>query len=170
MEDFDHLLSEVNLEEICCHTSTNKPAKTAFYLTPLKKPKDICWYSEVPVGNNALSQHQLCTSAGIKGYKTNHSLRVTSATRMFQDGVNDQLIISRTGHRSIEGVRTYKRILEEQRMELSHVLNNATNGNRATKNISRKADNATVSVFNNISIINNLICIIILITIICSNI
>ena len=56
MEDFDHLLSEVNLEEICCHTSTNKPAKTAFYLTPLKKPKDICWYSEVPVGNNALSQ------------------------------------------------------------------------------------------------------------------
>ena len=89
---------------------------------------------------------------------------------MFQDGVNDQLIISRTGHRSIEGVRTYKRILEEQRMELSHVLNNATNGNRATKNISRKADNATVSVFNNISIINNLICIIILITIICSNI
>ena len=25
MEDFDHLLSKVNLDELCCHTSTNKP-------------------------------------------------------------------------------------------------------------------------------------------------
>ena len=50
---------------------------------------------------------------------------------MFQGGVDEQLIMSRTGHRSIEGVRAYKRISDEQRMELSHVLNNATNGNRA---------------------------------------
>ena len=100
------------------------------------------------MGNNTLSQtvHRLCTSAGIKGYKTNHSLHVTSATRMFQGGVDEQLIMSRTGHRSIEGVRAYKRISGEQRMELSHVLNNATNGNRATKNIYKEADNSTVSV------------------------
>ena len=25
MEDFDRFLSEVNLNELCCHTSTNKP-------------------------------------------------------------------------------------------------------------------------------------------------
>ena len=43
--------------------------KTAFYLTPLKKSKDIFWYSEVPVGNNTLSQTvlQLCTSIEMKG-------------------------------------------------------------------------------------------------------
>ena len=97
----------VNLYHIYLHHCPST-AKTAFYLTPLKKPKDICWYSEVPVGNNTLSQtvRRLCTSAGIKGYKTNHSLRVTSATRMFQGGVDEQLIMSRTGHRSIEGVRS----------------------------------------------------------------
>ena len=52
----------------------------------------------------------------------NHSLCVTSATRMFQGGVDEQLIMSRTGHRSIEGVWAYKRISDEQRTELSHIL------------------------------------------------
>ena len=75
-------------------------AKTGFYLTPLKKPKYICRYSKVSMGNT-LSQtvHRLCTSTGIKKYKTNHSLCVTSATRTFQGGVDEQLIMSRTGHR-----------------------------------------------------------------------
>ena len=62
------------------------------------------------------------------GFKTTHSLRVTTATRLFQSGVEEQLIMSRTGHHSIEGIRTYKRISEEQKLALSSVLNNATNG------------------------------------------
>lgn len=36
--------------------------------------------------------------------------------------------MARTGHRSIEGVRTYKRVGEELKQALSNILNAATNG------------------------------------------
>ena len=104
---------------------------SAFYLTPIKKPKSAIWYSVTAVGHNTLSQtvRRLCKEAGIQGFKTNHSLRVTNATRLFQSGVDEQLIMSRTGHRSVQGVRTYKRVSEDQKLVLSSVLNAATNGN-----------------------------------------
>ena len=110
-------------------------AKTdAFYLTPLKKPKGNVWYGQTPIGHNTLDTtvSRICKAAGIVGYKTNHSLRVTTATRLFQKGVEEQLIMARTGHRSLEGVRTYKRIGDEQREMMSNVLNEATNGERET--------------------------------------
>ena len=61
-------------------------------------------------------------------FKTNHSLWVTSATRLFQSGVDEQLIMGRTGHRSIDGIRTYKQVSNEQKEDISNVLNSATNG------------------------------------------
>ncbi len=65
---------------------------------------------------------RLCKSAGIGGYKTNHSLRVTAATRLYQAGVDEQLIMKRTGHRSIEGVRVYKRASDDQEQVVSAIL------------------------------------------------
>ena len=116
-------------EKYISHRPTDVPSN-AFYLTPLKKPQGNVWYTKVPVGHNTLSKtvKRLCAAAGIEGYKTNHSLRVTVATRLFKSDVDEQLIMSRTGHRSIEGVRTYKRVCEEQTKELSSILNAATNG------------------------------------------
>uniref|UniRef100_A0A1X7VRV2 Tyr recombinase domain-containing protein n=1 Tax=Amphimedon queenslandica TaxID=400682 RepID=A0A1X7VRV2_AMPQE len=46
---------------------------------------------------------------GIKGVKTNHSLQATAATRLYKEGVDEQLIMERIGHHSIDGVRSYKR-------------------------------------------------------------
>ena len=62
----------------------------------------------------------------MSGYKTNHSLRVTTAM-LFQAGVEEQLIMSHTGHQSLDGVRTYKIVPEEQCQQVSSVLNSATN-------------------------------------------
>ena len=115
-------------------------AKTdAFYLTPLKKPKGNVWYSKTPIGHNTLNTtiSRICKAAGVTGYKTNHSLRVTTATRLFQKGVEEQLIMSRTGHRSVEGVRTYHRIGDEQRQMMSDILNEATNGEEETPSSKR---------------------------------
>ncbi len=36
--------------------------------------------------------------------------------------------MTRTGHRSVQGVRTYKRVSDDQKLALSKVLNAATNG------------------------------------------
>jgi hypothetical protein len=104
----------------------------AFYLTPLRKMRSNIWFSSIPVGHNTLNStvKRLCKAAGIEGFKTNHSLRVSAATRLFQSGVDEQLIMSRTGHRSLDGVRTYKRVSEEQKMALSSVLNATTTGSK----------------------------------------
>ena len=85
---------------------------SAFYLTPvpLKKPRGSVWYANMPVGHNKFSKtvSRICKAAGITGYKMNHLLRVTTATCLFQSSVDEQLIMSRAGHQSLEGVHAYK--------------------------------------------------------------
>ena len=51
---------------------------------------------------------RMCSAAGMIGFKTNHSLHVTLATRPFKEGVDEQLIMAKIGHRSTDGVRSYK--------------------------------------------------------------
>ena len=99
--------------------------KNALYLKPLTKPTQACWYSKQPLGHNKLSQtvSRLCKAAGIEGYRTNHSLRATNATRLYAHGVDEQIIMEQTGHSSVEGVRSYKHMSEAQQMVISNVLN-----------------------------------------------
>ena len=119
--------------------------KNTFYFQPLKTPTADCWFSSKPTGHNALegTVAQLCQKAGIPGFRTNHSLRATTATRLYQAGVEEQLIMERTGHRSIEGVRSYKRTSDGQREATSDVLNSKS-GSAAP--ISPPSNQLTVSV------------------------
>ena len=97
----------------------------AFYVQPLSKPSLTCWYSSNPLGHYTISK-RLCDSVGIEGFITNHSLRTTAATRLYESGVNEQLIMERTGYRSLEGVRSYKRTTAQQKQSISDILNQAT--------------------------------------------
>ena len=54
--------------------------------------------------------------------KTNHALRATAATRLYQAGVDEQLIMEKTGHRSLEGMSSYKRTNTEQQENISNIL------------------------------------------------
>ena len=106
----------------------------AFYLKPLSKPRDDCWFCKVPIGHNAL-QHvvpNLFKAAGIPGHFTNHSLIVTSATRLFKAHVDEQLIMQRTGHSST-AVRVYKRIGEKLKPLTSDVLNSVSAVNKDSR-------------------------------------
>ena len=68
-----------------------------------------------------------CVNKLLLASKMNHLLRVTSAMRLFQSGVDKQLIImSHTGHRSVDGVRSYKRISEEQKKKVSGILSSVS--------------------------------------------
>ena len=106
----------------------------AFYLKPLAKPTQTCWYQKTPVGHNTLQKtvSRLCDSAGFDGHFTNHSLRATSATRLFEAKVDEQLIMQRTGHVS-SAVRAYKRVGEKLRAVTSDVLNGCVNINDETE-------------------------------------
>lgn len=108
--------------------------KDAFYLQPLKNMKPNCWYSSKPIGHNTLegTVARLCKKAGISGLRTNHSLRATTATRLYQAGVDEQLVMERTGHQSLEGVRSYKHTSEAQQANLSDILNGASTSSMAT--------------------------------------
>ena len=50
----------------------------------------------------------------------------TTATRLYQAGVDEQLVMERTGHRSLEGVRSYKRTSQVQQENLSDILNGSS--------------------------------------------
>ncbi len=52
---------------------------------------------------------RLFEEAGDCGHSTNHSLRATAATCMFDVGIDEQVIMHCTGHSSAVGVRSYKR-------------------------------------------------------------
>ena len=107
---------------------SNRPSG-AFYLYPLTNPRGDIWYSKSAVGHNVLQQTvpKLMKEAGYDGYYTNHSLRVlTTATRLFNEGVDEQLIMARTWHSSTDGVRAYKRTSDKLKELTSDVLNCGT--------------------------------------------
>ena len=76
----------------------------AFYLTPICISKTAVWYTPIPVGYRTLTTtvNRICKGASINGYKSNHLLRVIAANKLFQQNIDEQLIMSRTGHRSID--------------------------------------------------------------------
>ena len=65
---------------------------------------------------------RMCSLGGIGGYRTNHSLSATAATRLYQASVDEQLVMEKTGHRSVEGVRNYKHTSDHQLQHLSDIL------------------------------------------------
>ena len=77
------------------------------------------------MGHNTLGKMvgEMMREAGFEGHYTNHSLRVTSATRLFDAEVDEQLIMTRTGLSSTDGVRAYKRTSDKLRQLTSDVLN-----------------------------------------------
>lgn len=56
--------------------------------------------------------------AGLEGNISNHSLRATLATQMFEMGVPEKVIQERTGHGSLDDLRTYERTNNEQHKQV----------------------------------------------------
>ena len=51
---------------------------------------------------------KIMKNAGFEGHYTNHSLRRSSASRLYDAGMPEQVIQETTGHRSSDGVKAYK--------------------------------------------------------------
>lgn len=96
---------------------------------------DSPWYDGVPVGKEKLRTflQAMCKEAGISEHKTNHSLRATGASAMFNAGVSDKLIRDVTGHRST-ALQLYERPTLQQKQAVSRVLV------QGTQNFTNKED------------------------------
>ena len=108
--------------------------KDLFYVRPLERiasNPNAPWYSSVPLGKHTLHSKLKNMCAGIKGHKTNHSLRATAATEMFRHGAPEKLIQERTGHRSLDALRSYERLDEVQHKAVSSILSNAPGKSRS---------------------------------------
>ena len=64
----------------------------------------------------------MCMQAGIPGHKTNHSLRATCGTQMYEAGVPEKTIQDRTGHCSLSALRKYERPSDEILLASAEVL------------------------------------------------
>ena len=82
------------------------------------------WYTATPIGKHTLNDKvkKMCLTAGVQGNKTNHSLRATGATQMYESGVPEKIIQERTGHRSLEGLRSYEQSNAQQHQAVSTIL------------------------------------------------
>ncbi len=90
-----------------------------FYLRPLgNAPEDTKkpWYAKVRVGVNTLKGFlpEISEKAGIGVRYTNHSLRATAVTRMYENGVPEKIISEKSGHRSLKALRNYEHTSETQ--------------------------------------------------------
>ena len=104
---------------------SNQPSDVLYLKLKVNPKPDGCWYDARAVENNILAGTVkcLCQKAGLTSHFTNHSLRSTAATRLFEAGVDEQLIMLRTGHSTTSGVRSYKRVGEKLKYVTSDVLN-----------------------------------------------
>jgi integrase len=71
-----------------------------FYCRPLAKyVEDGPWYSKQPKGKHLLSDmvNNMCKDAKIDGHFTNHSLRASGATELFQHNIPERVIQEFTG-------------------------------------------------------------------------
>lgn len=98
----------------------------AFYLRPLEsgvegKP----WYYARVMGHNTLKSmlKNMFKEAGINADRmTNHSLRATATTRMIDAGIPEKVIMDRTGHHSLDGLKPYCRTTDRQQQLVSSVI------------------------------------------------
>ena len=89
-----------------------KATSNALYKYSLSKAKMTghTWYADKPLGVNTITKTVKNLMAEISkfGHFTNHSLRVSAVTRMYSEGVDEQVLKERMGHCS-DAVRTYKK-------------------------------------------------------------
>ena len=77
----------------------------------MSKQHDKSWYNSQLVDINTLKSviPKLSLEAECDVKYTNHSLRATSATRMFSGEIPEKLNADKTGHRSLQSLRSYVR-------------------------------------------------------------
>ena len=79
------------------------------------------------VGVNVLKRivPELSEKSGVGKRYTNHSLRATAITRMFNSGIPEKVIAEASGHRSTKALRCYERTSQQQKQAVTKVINSS---------------------------------------------
>ena len=97
-----------------------------FYLRPFEKcTEGKPWFYVRAMSHNTLKAmlKTMFKEAGLNADKiTNHSLRATATTRMIDAGIPEKVIMDRTGHHSLDGLKPYCRTTDRQQQLVSKVI------------------------------------------------
>ena len=63
----------------------------------------------------------MCKEADLDGFRSNHSQRATAATRLYENGVDEQPLVEITGYRR-DAVRGYKRTNDVMQRNVSGII------------------------------------------------
>ena len=99
----------------------------AFYLRPCSvTPEEHTesWFMCQPVALDSMVA-RMFEAVGVRG-NTNHSLRVTGTTRLFNAQVPEKIVQERSGHRSLDSLRCYERTSKEQHQAVLSILSSAS--------------------------------------------
>ena len=104
------------------------------YLRPRLKHTPSVWFCDQSYGSNKVCStvKGICKEAGFVGKYTNHSLCATSASRMYQCNVPEQIIKEIIEHRS-ECVRLYERTSDDIRCRASETISGKNNEQNVCK-------------------------------------
>ena len=96
-----------------------------FYCRPLDQYESRgLWYSQQPRGKHYLGNlvKSMFTKSGAGSEYSNHSLRASGASELFQAEVPERVIQGITGHRSIKALRQYEKVSDVQKKAACNIL------------------------------------------------
>ena len=112
---------------LCCFffsPKTDRPKQLYLYLNGKKSIANSKeWHSKKVLGIRAIEGllKKMTDDAGFVGNFTCYSLRATLASRMYEQGLDEQLIQEQTGHTS-SAVRNYKRTSDTLKRKVSSAV------------------------------------------------
>lgn len=117
------LFSHLNSQPFLFSPTDKRP--DSFYLHPIPNIQSTAsiWYARRPVGIHTIEKFlkSMTAKVGETGKYTPHSLRATTATQLFEKGIDEQLIQETTGHSS-SAVRLYKHTSSSMKEAVSKIL------------------------------------------------
>ena len=98
-----------------------------FYLKPkASTPHDPMapWFLNIPIGRNTSAgiMKTMVQEGSLDNTVTNHSLKAYGVMKACQCQVPEKLIMERSGHRSLQGLRQYERTTDSQEMQVCQIL------------------------------------------------
>ena len=123
----------------------------AFYFRPHRSGRFE--YEQSPIGLGTLSKilpEKLCLRAGLPR-KTAHCLRITCASRLFQNSIDEKLTRERTGHTS-SALLKYQKASEDQLQNVSDILGPTVDSRKSSCTSTRASMVAIEQVPNNTEI------------------
>ena len=129
------------------------PAAPYFYMKAKEKfpadPTVSCLINQ-RVGINQLKKMlpELSEKSGIGVRYTNHSLRATAITRMFNGEIDEKIIAEASGHRSLKALRAYEHTSQLKLQNASRIINEESKPQQGDKkqDLGLGQDGATTSV------------------------